>query len=70
MGLLGWQLMFAFELQSREHADLRIVYADKLVPAPVSGIRYGIKVHMRRYLSEYRDEYLSRSKSDTKCLPG
>lgn len=57
-GCLRWVL----RLSPKERAHLRVIYHDNLEVGPsYASIRYSIKTLARRYLSEFRDNYLSRS---------
>ena len=58
----GEYLQFTTKLPPNGTAEVRIIYFDKLEVDPRrDGIAYKIKTHTRRYLSEFRDNYLSQS---------
>jgi hypothetical protein len=58
----GQYLKFRVEVLQKETAAVRVIYVDKLgVDASRDGLAYNIKLRARRYLSEFRDNYLSRS---------
>lgn len=55
-------LQFKVKVFPKEMAQVRVIYSGKLDVAPSNdGIAYSIKTRTRRYLSEIRDNYLSRS---------
>jgi peptidoglycan/xylan/chitin deacetylase (PgdA/CDA1 family) len=57
----GGYLTFRVTVRPHDTAQVRVIYFDKLdAAAGGDGLRYGIKVRTRRYLSEFRDNYLSR----------
>jgi hypothetical protein len=58
----GQYLKFRVEVLPKETAEVRVIYVDNLgVDASRDGLAYNIKTRARRYLSEFRDNYLSRS---------
>jgi hypothetical protein len=58
----GRYLQFRVKVPPKETAQVRVVYADELVMDPCKdGIGYRTRTSVRRYLSEFRDNYLSRS---------
>ena len=58
----GGYLQFRVKLYPKEVTEVRVIYFDKLDVAPsTDGIAYSIKTRARRYLSEFRDNYLSQS---------
>jgi hypothetical protein len=61
-GYDGGYLQFRVELCPKEVTEVRVIYFDKLdVPSSTDSIGYSIKTRARRYLSEFRDNYLSQS---------
>lgn len=57
-GFLSWNATLA----PGEGAEVRIIQKEKQdSDFPADGIGYSVKTHARRYLSEFRDNYLSRS---------
>jgi len=54
-----------------ENADVRIVYsAESTLPSNEEGVNYRAKAVLRRYLSEFRDNYLSRTHICIKARSG
>jgi len=61
-GYDGGYLQFRVKLYPKEVTEVRVIYFDKLDVAPSTDrIGYSIKTRARRYLSEFRDNYLSQS---------
>jgi hypothetical protein len=57
----GGYLRFEAMIPPNESAELRVVYSSGLdLPSEAEGINYRAKAVFRRYLSEFRDNYLSR----------
>ena len=57
-GIVRWNVTLAPE----ETADVRIIHNERRDSGfPADGIGYNIKTHTRRYLSEFRDNYLCQS---------
>jgi len=57
----GGYLRFGAMIPPNENAEVRIVYsAESTLPANEEGVNYRAKAVLRRYLSEFRDNYLSR----------
>lgn len=57
-GYLRWRVV----LSPREKAQVRVLFLDKLdMDASYGGLGYNMKAMVRRYLSEFRDQYLSQS---------
>ena len=55
-------LRFEAMVRANESADLRILYSsDATLPACEDSLNYRAKAVLRRYLSEFRDNYLSRN---------
>ncbi|MCU1240016.1 MAG: hypothetical protein JWO71_742 [Candidatus Acidoferrum typicum] len=55
-------LRFEAMVPANERADLRILYSSgQTLPAGEDGLNYRAKAVLRRYLSEFRDNYLSRN---------
>jgi hypothetical protein len=60
--LHGGYLHFEAMVPPNENADLRVVYSSgQDLAASEDGIKYRAKAVLRRYLSEFRDNYLSRN---------
>ena len=58
----GGYLLFKVSVPPQESAELRIVYSGgQNVSAVQDGVKYRAKALLRRYLSEFRDNYLSRN---------
>ena len=58
----GRYLRWKVKLLPKETAHVRVIYFDKLDVGPTdAGVGYSIKMGARRYLCEFRDNYLSRS---------
>jgi hypothetical protein len=58
----GGYLQFRVTLYPEEVTEVRVIYLDKLDVAPNNdGIGYTIKTHAKRYLSEFRVNWLSQS---------
>jgi hypothetical protein len=58
----GRNLQFRVKLYPREVKEARVVYSDNLDISPVTdGMGYSFKTCIRRYLSEFRDNYVSQS---------
>jgi hypothetical protein len=58
----GKYLVWDARLRPRERADVRIIYSNNLDLVPTNNnLGYRTKAALRRYLSEVRDNYLSRS---------
>jgi hypothetical protein len=54
------QLQFRTSVSAKSTADVRIEYADTLnLPSTVDGPGHRVKTAVRRYLSEFRDNYVS-----------
>ncbi len=61
-GYDGGYLKLRVELSPKEVKEVRVIYFDKLdVASTTDSIGYSIKTRARRYLSEFRDNYLSQS---------
>jgi hypothetical protein len=57
----GGYLRFGAMIPPNENAEVRIVYsAESTLPSNEEGVNYRAKAVLRRYLSEFRDNYLSR----------
>jgi len=57
----GGYLRFGAMIPPNENAEVRIVYsAEPTLPSNEEGVNYRAKAVLRRYLSEFRDNYLSR----------
>jgi len=60
----GNYLTWEAKLRPRERADVQIAYSNNLALAPThNNLGYRTKAALRRYLSEVRDNYLSRSET-------
>ena len=58
----GGHLKFQATVPANESAELRIVYSDgPKLPLSEDGVKYRAKAVLRRYLSEFRDNYLSQN---------
>ena len=56
------QLRFRATILPGESGEFRVIYLDKLDLDPgKDGIAYGIKMRLRRHLSEFRDNYVSQN---------
>jgi hypothetical protein len=62
LGFESGCLQFKARLEPRTVADIRVIYFDKLGDASIrNGLGYKIEARARRYLSEFRDNYVSQN---------
>jgi hypothetical protein len=58
----GRHLQFQATVPPNKSAELRITYSDgPELPVSEEGVKYRAKAVLRRYLSEFRDNYLSQN---------
>jgi hypothetical protein len=58
----GGALQFEVQVPPNDIAEVRVLYAGgQSLPACEDGLQYKAKAVLRRYLSEFRDNYLSRN---------